>query len=148
MVAFQFWICCVWIQDKNWFICRITNNHFWLKMHNSFGNRVIGCHKLPFLFCRGYLTSMLNKFDVLSIQLCIWPPLLGRLLRCQKLTNWRYLWFPSFFLLYWCLMKRYIFRNRLLRFIARSFNWLYSFGLKTWLFLWLNHLMNRLLWCF
>ncbi len=38
--------------------------------------------------------------------------------------------------------------NTLLRFIVGSFNWLYSLGLRTLLFLWLNHLMNKLLWCF
>jgi hypothetical protein len=34
----------------------------------------------------------------------------------------------------------------MLKLIVGNFNRLYSLGLKTWLFLWLNCLMNRLLW--
>ncbi len=73
------------------------------------------------------------------------PPLLGWLLRCQKLTSWRYLWFLSFLLLCWYLMKSYVYHNRLLRFIVGSFNWLYSLNLRTWLLLWLNHFTNKLM---
>jgi hypothetical protein len=112
-------------------------------------NVIIGCYRLPFLSYRSYFINMLNKFSILFIGLvCIRPPLLGRLLGCQKLTSSRCLWFFFFFLLYWYLVKNYICCNRLLKFIVGNFNWLYSFGLRTWLFLWLNHLMNRLMWCF
>jgi len=80
---------------------------------NNFGNIVIECYKLPPLCwrlsplcCKDYFISMSNKFRVLSTRLCIQPLLLGRLLGCQKLIDWRYFWFPSFLLLCWYLMKR------------------------------------------
>jgi hypothetical protein len=145
LVAFQLWICCRWIQKMNWFKCIVTNNWCWL---NNYGNIVTECHKLPYVSCKNYLISMSNKFGVLPTQLCIWPSLLGRLLGCQKSTNWKYLWFPFFLLFCWYLMKMYICCNRLFRLVIGSFNQLYSFNLRTWLFLWLNHLTNMLLQCF
>ncbi len=148
LVALQFWICYGWIQNKIRFRCIVTNNRCWLEGHSCSRNVVIGCCKLPSLFCRGYFINISNKFGVLFTWLCIWPSLLGWLLRCQKLTNWRYLWFSSFLLLYGYLMERYFCHNKLLKFIIGSFNQLYSLGLRMWLFLWLNHLTNRLLWHF
>jgi hypothetical protein len=106
------------------------------------------CFKLPSMSCKGYLINMSNMFNILFIRLCIWPLLLGELLRCQKLTSWRYWLFPFFVMLYMYLMRRYLCRNKLLRLIARSLNWLYSLNLWTCLFLWLNNLMNKLLWRF
>jgi hypothetical protein len=87
-----------------------TNNQCWSRGQNCSGNVVIGCYSLPSLSCRGYLINMSNMFDVLFIRLCIQPPLLGRLLGCQKLTSWRYLWFLSFLLLCGYLMERYFYR--------------------------------------
>ncbi len=141
----QFWIYYNWIQTRNQFRCIVTNNRCWSKGHNSFRNTIIECCILPSMSCRDYLISMLNKFSVLPTQLWIQPPLLGRLLRCQNLTNLKYLWFPSFLLLCQYLMKRYLCHDMLLRFIVKNFNQLYSLNLITWLFLWLNHLINKLL---
>jgi hypothetical protein len=59
-----------------------------------------------------------------------------------------YLWFLSFLLLCKHLMEMYFCNSKLLKLIAKSFNRLYSLSLKMWLFIWLNHLTNRLLWCF
>jgi len=122
-----------------------TNNRCWLRGCSCSRNIVTRCCKLPSMFCKVYYINMSNKFGILFIQLCIRPMLLGQLLGCQNPISWRYLWFPSFFLLCRYLMERYFYCSRLLSFIVGSFNWLYSFGLKMCLFLWLNCLTNRLL---
>ncbi len=131
MITLQFRISYGWIQNKNLFICIIPNNQCWLRWCSCYGNIVIECHRLPSMSCKGYFIGVLNKFDILFTRLCIQPLLLGRLLGCQKSTNWRFLLFLSFLLLYEYLMKRYFCCNRLLRLIARSFNWLYSLNLTT-----------------
>lgn len=148
MLALQFWIRYDWIQNKNRFRCIVTNNRCWSKGHNSSRNIINEYHILPSLSCRYYLINMSNKFGVFPTWLCIQPSLLGWLLGCQNLTSLRYLWFPSFLMSNQYLMKRYLGHNKLLGFIVKSFNRLYSFDLKTWLFLWLNHLTNKLLWYF
>ncbi len=68
----------------------------------------------------------------------------GTTIGVLKIDQFKVLVIP-FFPLALYLMKRYLCHNRLLRLIVKSFNQLYSFGLRTWLFLWLNHLMNKLL---
>jgi hypothetical protein len=138
-----------WIQNRNRFKCIITNNRWWSRRHNGSRNIIIGCHKLPSLSCRGYLISMLNMFVQCFTHLVVHlTSVVGMTIGVSKSTSWRYLWFPSFLLLYWYLMKRYVYYNRLLKLIARSFNQLYSLCLKMWLFLWLNHFTNKLLQCF